>query len=160
MATVRGARRALARGHTDEALVELWNALEPLRLRGDTAGLQAVAQMAEAVVESGDGSQAGEAQRLLSAVDELLETSAGGDPQAPGQVAVTVSGPSVGPEELPRDGVYGPDDFGEPDEDEDRGGGHAEAEPRGRSKTASLIWALVLGAFVLFNIVRGALGGE
>jgi hypothetical protein len=53
VATVKEARRAVERGDVDEALVVLWNALEPLRLAGDTAGLQRVAALAVAALDAG-----------------------------------------------------------------------------------------------------------
>lgn len=72
MATVKEARRAVERGDVDEALVLLWNALEPLRLAGDTAGLQRVAALADEIAVLGDGEHAHEAALLHAASAPLI----------------------------------------------------------------------------------------
>jgi hypothetical protein len=77
VATVKEARRAVERGDVDEALVLLWNALEPLRLAGDTAGLQRVAALADEIAVLGDGEHAHEAARLHAAVVPLIGDDAG-----------------------------------------------------------------------------------
>ncbi len=154
---VRDARRALARGNTDQALVDLWNALEPLRLGGNIAGLQAVAQTAAAIAETGDGSQAREASRLLQEVSELLASSEGREADAFVDVGTFGAPQEVGHVGSPPfEGAYGVDEEVAPVPE---AGPEQEPGdvPTGRSRTASLVWALILGAFVIFNIIRGLL---
>jgi hypothetical protein len=66
---LKRARKSLARGRVDEALVLLWNALDPARLEGARA-LRELERLAIAVGERGDEGQQREAQRLLEAVRE------------------------------------------------------------------------------------------
>jgi hypothetical protein len=143
MATVRDARRALARGHTDEALVALWNAVEPLRLRGDRRGLRAVGQMAEVIAAHGDGSQVREAERLLAAVQETLAP----DPRAREPVTA-----QAGTFETV-DAAYG--EIGEMREmDVDV---EVEGAERSGQRLGPLLWAAILIAIVIINIVSALL---
>jgi hypothetical protein len=66
---LKRARKSLAGGRVDEALVLLWNALEPARLEGARA-LRELERLAMAAGERGDAGQQREAQRLLEAVRE------------------------------------------------------------------------------------------
>jgi hypothetical protein len=152
MATVRDARRALARGDTDEALVDLWNALEPLRLRDDRSGLHAVAELAVQIAGTGDGSQAREAERLLEAVRDALDPDGGsaarrtvsvGTPEPP--AVLDDSAPGLDEDREVEIGEYDPDDVIDVEGDVER--------PRFRG----LVWALIVAAFVIFNIVSGLL---
>ncbi len=149
MTTVRDARRALARGQTDEALVDLWNALEPLRLDDDRAGLKAVGEMAAQIAARGDGSQVREAERLLGQVRALLQRDAVAEP-------VTVGGGN--PDVVVFSETAGYDGA---DESEYEGEYDAEYEPPEeddvRPKLGRLVWALIVAAFVIFNIVSGLL---
>ena len=52
------ARKALAKGRSDESLVHLWNVLEPARLEGDRGTLRAVGQLATAIQAQGGPDQA------------------------------------------------------------------------------------------------------
>ena len=63
---LRKVRKSLARGRSDEALLYLWNALEPARLEGGAA-LREVEQLAARIRAQGDENQAHEAERLLAA---------------------------------------------------------------------------------------------
>ena len=64
---LRAARKSLARGRTDEALVYLWNMLEPARLdRG--APLRELQRLAAVVRNQGNEAQQREAERLLEAI--------------------------------------------------------------------------------------------
>lgn len=156
---MRDARRALARGDTDEALVALWNALEPLRLSGDRRGLRAVGEMAAHVATHGDGSQAREAERLLGEVRDLLQL-----PPAPEQeVAVHAT---VGRDRLPPPRAEPPvsstetegewwDGELEPEVEPRRV--EAEEDERTGPRFGPLVWALIVAAFVIFNIVSGLL---
>lgn len=67
------ARRALGRGATAEALVHLWNELEPARLSGDRGRLNALARLAEEVRQRGDEADRHEAERLLRELQEHAE---------------------------------------------------------------------------------------
>jgi len=147
MGTVRQARRALSRGDVDAALVHMWNAVEPLRLSGDGSGLEDVARMATHVAAHGDGSQAREAERLLEEVRRTV------DPDALRPAAVTAaSGVSTvgGRPEAPAE--WDDVDWGdvEPPVEE------VEPEPSG-PRIGPLVWALIVAAFVIFNIVSGLL---
>ena len=55
---IPAARKALGRGATAEALVHLWNELEPARLSGDRGRLEALARLAEEVRQRGDEAEA------------------------------------------------------------------------------------------------------
>jgi hypothetical protein len=65
---VKQARKALARGHPDEAIALLWNAIEPARLAGDRRALATIEQLALSVSREGDESQRREADKLLAAL--------------------------------------------------------------------------------------------
>ncbi len=154
MTTVRDARRALARGQTDEALVDLWNALEPLRLDDDRGGLKAVGQMAAQIAAQGDSSQVREAERLLVQVRALLQHDAAAEAVTVGdagrEVAVLAeAAPYDGAYESTEDGDYEGEseaEYDEPPEDDDV-----------RPRLGKLVWALIVAAFVIFNIVSGLL---
>jgi hypothetical protein len=163
MSAVRDARRALARGDRDAALVDLWNALEPLRLRGDAAGLHRAAQLAAEIARTGDGSQAREAERLIEAVRLTLDPDArsAAEPSAPvvaepsPQVTV-LDDPSPAFEEADELEEADRLEVGEYDPDADVEGVEVEdAEQRPRLR--GLVWALIVAAFVIFNIVSGLL---
>jgi hypothetical protein len=66
------ARKSLARGRTDEALVYLWNALEPARLEG-SEGLRELQRLSTAIRERGDAGERREAERLLEAIGRSSE---------------------------------------------------------------------------------------
>lgn len=151
MATVRDARRALTRGDIDEALVALWNALEPLRLRGDRAGLKAIGEMAAYVGANGDGSQSREAERLLVQVRDLLQLE-----PAPAVIAARAEAGSPRRDQSPPV-VVAPsepgvdvDEMFEPDDE-------AADDARPGPRFGPLVWALIVAAFVIFNIVSGLL---
>lgn len=148
MATTRDARRALARGRDDEALVLLWNAIEPLRLRGDRAGLQEVERLAAAVAGRADGAYAAEAERLRAEVRETLGEAAATP------VAVAVGAEPAGPggplPPFPEAGVPLPlpdeTGTGEPEE--------AGEQPRGRG-LGTLLWAAFVALVIVINVVGG-----
>jgi hypothetical protein len=64
---LKAARRSLARGRTDEALVYLWNAVEPARLEGGRA-LSELRRLATLIAARGEEGHRREAQRLLEAL--------------------------------------------------------------------------------------------
>jgi hypothetical protein len=153
MSSVGRARRSLSRGDIDGALVDLWNAVEPLRLRGDRSGLEQVARMAASIVESGDGSQSREATRLL---DEVQRTV---DPDAL-RPAVTSAGAPLPIDDGGHDAAEEWDDAGWGDDVVEPEVGEPEiGEPEEASgpRIGPLVWALIVAAFVIFNIVSGLL---
>ena len=99
---VKQARKALARGHPDEAIALLWNAIEPARLAGDRRALATVEHLALSVAREGDESQRREAEKLLAALPEASESA---DRPATGRLDVGTltaaeDGEPVGEEEL------------------------------------------------------------
>jgi hypothetical protein len=70
---LKEARKALAKGRTDESLVHLWNVLEPARLAGDRSALGGIAQLATEIHERGEPVEQREAERLLQEVRETAE---------------------------------------------------------------------------------------
>jgi hypothetical protein len=81
MASARNARKALARGAADEALVHLWNAVEPARLAGDVATLRDIGRIAEQIRRDGDPAQQQEAERLLETLRGTIEGEAAARPE-------------------------------------------------------------------------------
>jgi hypothetical protein len=99
---VRQARKVLARGYPDEAVVLLWNAIEPARLAGDHRALAAIEHLALSLSREGDESQRREAEKLLRALREASEEA---DRPATGHVEVGTltaaeDGDRVGEEEV------------------------------------------------------------
>ncbi len=153
MGTVRQARRALRRGDVDGALVDMWNAVEPLRLRGDRSGLEEVAGMAASVVRHGDGSQAREAERLLEEVRRTIDP----DALRPAAVAVGAHAPVALERREAREGREVPEEWDDVDwGDVEVGPDVPDSEPTG-PRIGPLVWALIVAAFVIFNIVSGLL---
>ncbi len=66
------ARKSLARGRADEALVYLWNVLEPARLEGSER-LRELQRLATAIRDGGDAGERQEAERLLEAIRRSSE---------------------------------------------------------------------------------------
>jgi hypothetical protein len=64
---LKAASKSLARGRTDEALVYLWNAVEPARLEGGRA-LSDLRRLATLIAARGEEGHRREAQRLLEAL--------------------------------------------------------------------------------------------
>jgi hypothetical protein len=77
---VTAARKALARGATAEALVHLWNELEPARLSGDRGRLGSLERLAEEIRQRGDEADRHEAERLLRELHEQAEAPAAFSP--------------------------------------------------------------------------------
>ena len=162
MSGLRDAQRALARGATEEALVYLWNELEPARLAGDRRGLAAIGRMAAAIAEHGDAAQRRDASCLLA---ELEEASAAEAAPAPEPVPLAIGTEPVREDEpappfeplpeaarpvMPEAATERAPVAGEED---------AEGEP-GRPRIASLLWAALVVAVILLNIVRNLLEGS
>jgi hypothetical protein len=154
MATVRDARRALDRGEVDEALLVLWNLIEPLRLEGDRAGLHRVTDLADEIATVADGAYASEAERLVAAVgratsDEPAVTTVIGQrvPDTLEQWATVLLGGDAGRA----------DDLGgdvRADGDEAPG-----EESRGR-RLGPIVWAVLLGLFVLLQVLGNLFGDQ
>jgi hypothetical protein len=70
---VRAARKALGRGSPGEALVLLWNELEPARIAGDRGRIGQIAGLAQRIQREGDEGEAREAERLLESLRGALE---------------------------------------------------------------------------------------
>ena len=82
MNELREAGRAVAKGRTDEALVHLWNALEPVRLAGGASALEEAVRLATEIGRRGGPGERREAERLLRALRR--EPGAGwAEPPAP-----------------------------------------------------------------------------
>lgn len=90
---VKEAERALARGRPDEALVYLWNAVEPARVAGDTRTLERIGRVAQRIARGDQAGEQREAQRLL----ELLRSSGGRAvaTAAPATAAETAAAPAA-----------------------------------------------------------------
>jgi hypothetical protein len=131
------ARKAVARGDADEALVALWNELEPARLAGDRRRLEAVADLAGRIAADGDEAHRREAERLLEAAQAL---DADGElVAATAQLDAEVGAAGGGPVEAPG-----------------RVGGPADEEEGSRGiGLGNLLWALLILAVVLANVLRG-----
>lgn len=161
MATAREARRALARGDVDLALVLLWNAVEPHRLEGDRAGLEAIERMAASIAERGDPSQAPEAARLVEEVHKVLAYESGREAEP---VVVHAGGPARSEEvvvALEPVQANGPAEPVETFETVETLEGLPEAERperSERSKLTGLIWAILVAIFILLNVVNRLVG--
>ncbi len=131
---LKQARKALGRGDADEALVLLWNALEPARIAGDRGALRTIEQLATQIVRAGDEAQQREAKRLLEAL------GASGPQDEPGRPATAQAEAEV-----------------------ERGGEDVETEEAaskapGGLRLGPILWLLVLIALVLFNLLSEGRG--
>ena len=126
------ARKAVRRGAPDEALVFLWNAVEPARLAGDGAALETIGGLAQAIVRGGDESQKREARRLLEMLDVAVAEEAG----APATARLDADVSPVG-EKLEEDVVQ-----------------DGAAQRGGRTPFGTILWFLVILAFVAMQVVR------
>jgi len=151
MDAVREARGALRKGRSAEALVHLWNALEPARLAGDRRRLDAIGGLAAHIAASGEEADRREAERLLEATREAAAEPgafAGAD-----DVGTASVGGEVEPaHELEPFGVEeadpGPERVEEPDEAEEK-----------RSGVPS-IWTILIILFVIITIARNFIEGR
>lgn len=152
---VKEAERAVARGRPDEALVYLWNAVEPARVAGDSRSLQRIARVAQRIVQAGETGEQREAQRLL----ELLRPA--------GAAAAAVAAPPPPPETVATAPVYRETPSEEvavdhediavgdwvPEEAQPAGAGEAEgAQPR--AGLGRYVVPLVFVVIVLVNVVN------
>lgn len=163
MASLRDARRSLERGDVDEAMVALWNALEPLRLAGDQDGLEEAARLA-ARAAAADEAYASEAERMRTTVGALTADpteTAVVVPQRDRTLAETlehwaetvVTATGAGEPGRPEPVAGAPSPDAEP----------ADAEPadddngRGR-RLGPLVWALLVGLFLILNVLGNVFG--
>ncbi len=151
MDAVREAKSALRRGRSAEALVHLWNALEPARLAGDRRQLEAIGGLAAHVAASGEEADRAEAERLLEAA-RVAAAEPGGFAGAEDVGTASVGGEAA--HDLPDFGVEdsgpGPERVEAPDE--------AEGEAQ-RSGVPSL-WTILIILFVIITIARNVLEGR
>jgi hypothetical protein len=158
MASLRDARRSLERGDVDEAMVVLWNVLEPLRLAGDEDGLDEAVQLA-ARAAAADAAYASEAERMRAAVGALTAGPADAVEvgsqrersfaETLGHWAETVAtATGAGEPGLPEPVPGSPPADGESTDDE---------AGRGRS-LGPLVWALLVGLFLLLNVLGNVFG--
>jgi hypothetical protein len=129
MASATKARRALARGATDEALIHLWNEIEPARLEGDTRTLREIAALAAQVKEQGDPAYQREAERMLE--------SLGGWTSAESPAVQTGAAAEIEP--APQDTTK-----------------EAEVEVTSRlGRIGGLVWIVLFLLIVIANAIRG-----
>lgn len=139
------ARKAVRRGAPDEALVFLWNALEPARLARDGSALETIGRLAHTIAEKGDSSQRRDAERLL----ETLQTTVAEDEETPATARLDAELSPVGQtlEEdaaaaaRPRDGMDG--EAVEP-----------EGRPRSGIPFGAILWFAILAAVIVMNALR------
>jgi hypothetical protein len=131
------ARKAVSRGRADEALVHLWNAVEPARLAGDSAELRRIGQLAERVREVGEEGQRQEAERLLEALRSAFDEER--EPEA----TVALPGENGDGGLLPEDEAAA-----EVEEEQSRPGG----------RLAQLLVPLIIFVIVLINVLAGLFG--
>jgi hypothetical protein len=124
------ARRAAAKGSYDEALVQLWNAVEPARVAGDSSALRTIDGLAQRIAQAGDEAQQRDAQRLLEHVHETVEQE--GDVAATARLDADVS-----------------------PEGEQMVDALAGAEPHGgwRDRIGSWFWLLIVLGVILLNVL-------
>jgi hypothetical protein len=135
---VRNASRAVGRGANGEALVHLWNAVEPARIAGDVSALRTIAGIAQRIRAQGDEAEAREADRLLSLLRGAVDHEGGVAP-ATARLDADVTG-----------GGEMVEDF-EP-------AAEGEQEQAGRGlRIGNLIWLALIVLIILINVV-GNLG--
>jgi hypothetical protein len=135
----------------DEALVRLWNEVEPLRLAGDTSGLEAAERRAMRIAREGDEAQQREAERLLETLrktraQEYAAVVATGRRDAD----VETAGSSAEIGELLEVGE--PVDMDGYPEDVDELEGE---RPRRGVRWTQLVWVAVFLIVVIVNILSG-----
>lgn len=157
MASLHDARRALDRGDVDEAMVTLWNALESLRLDGDRRGLEEAVRLA-ASAAAADEAYAAEAERLRTAVDGLTADTTGStvvglphertlaerlEEWAETVATAAGAGEAGSPDPFPT----APPTEAEPDGETGRG-----------RKLGPVVWAVLVGLFLLLNVLGNVFG--
>ena len=127
------AARAARRGSADEALVLLWNELEPARLSGDRRALATIDGLARFIARDEDHRH--EAERLVAAVASAV-AAGGADRAATAAVDadVAVAGDALEPAEVEE---------------------AAEPEPQAGRGLAigNFVWLLILLGVVILNVI-------
>jgi hypothetical protein len=131
------ARRAVTRGRADEALVHLWNAVEPARLAGNSAELRRIGRLAERVREVGDEGERREAERLLETLRSAAEDEHEPEP--------TVARPGEN-----GDGGFLPQDEAAAEVEEEQTGAGG--------RLAQLLIPLIILVIVIINVLAGLFG--
>jgi hypothetical protein len=126
------AGKAVRRGASDEALVLLWNAVEPARIAGDGAALESIGRVAQAIAGAGDESQKREARRLLEMLDVAIAEEAGAPATARLDADVSAVGEKLD-EEVVEEGA---------------------ARPGTRMPLGTILWFLIILAVVAMNVAR------
>ncbi len=156
------ARKAVARGRGDEALVILWNLVERARLENDGKTFRAIGELAADIARTDEGSRR-EAERLLESLGvQPVASNARPEPTEPAVATseeTQVDGESTLEDWLPEEGELPAAgdleragfDPAPTDQDE------VEAEHRPRSRTRFVI-PVVVGLAILINLLARALG--
>jgi hypothetical protein len=134
---LRSAQRAVGREAYQEALVHLWNAVEPARLAGDARQLNAIGGLAQVIRTRGDEGEAREADRLLETLRGAVAAEGG---VAPATARLDAE-------------VYA---SGEPLEGDIATGGQGGAEEEGTGRgvrIGNLVWIVLVIAIILFNVL-------
>ena len=131
------ARRAVTRGRADEALVHLWNAVEPARLAGNSAELLRIARLAERIRDLGDEGEQREADRLLDILRRAAEDER--EPEA------TVALPDAN-----GDGGVLPEDEAAAEVEQEQSGPGA--------RLAQLLVPLIILVIVIINVLAALFG--
>ncbi len=146
MDDLNAARKALRRGRAADALVHLWNAVEPARLAGDTSRLRALAGLAARVARNGDDAERREAERLLAELSRAME-----DDQAVGATERMDAQASVAEDGvMPEYELSGEVPEPAPGEEEPD-----PAAPGRRAAVANLVWLLLVLGVIVLNVLRG-----
>jgi hypothetical protein len=157
MTSVRDARRAVGRGASDEALVLLWNELEPARLSGDRRRLAAIADLAQRIAAAGDEAERREAERLLEQV-RAYAAAGEADRVATARLDAEVSAVGAPPSASPGPGPVGPVGPEGPEgvgEGEDGDGADGQRASGRGSRIGTLLWLAIFAGIVLLNALRG-----
>jgi outer membrane biosynthesis protein TonB len=146
---LKKARRSLGDGRVDEALLFLWNALEPARLEGGRA-LRELERLAVAAGEQGEESQRDEAQRLLATLHDVRA-----EDDAVEVVTVPKPEPTEDADVRPVEAPRAPEAEPEPEPE-------AEPEPETRARRNLGRYALpaIFLLIVLVNLLARVLGGD
>jgi hypothetical protein len=129
---VRDAAGAVRRGAHQEALVVLWNEVEPARLAGDRARLARIEGLAARIAQEGDDAERREAERLLEVVRAAAQDN--GAQAATGRI----------------EGELSP--VGERLETTMEGEATGE-EPPSRAGLGPFVWFLILLGIVVLNLL-------
>jgi hypothetical protein len=145
---VSGVKRARS-ADFDEALVRLWNELEPLRLAGDVSGLDSVERMATRIAREGDEAQRRDAERLL----ETIERTRADAVPAPATVRLDADVAAVGEAAEPS---FPDEPAGELETTDELDRPEDEGEPgRRRVGWFQLLWIAVFVIVVIVNFLAG-----